>query len=261
MRPYGRVWATLDKDGCLELKMPYQFQGPQTEAMWKSVAAEILGLDIAAVKVSPVYDEVPPAPSCLSVNVAIITGLVERVCTQIKNKRFRQSLPITVHSAYKPSFAEENGFPGRSFDRFVYSRPALAAAVVEVEIDQIDFTPKIRGVWLAAHSGRVQFPNEVESVLRLSILQAIGWSFYENINGPDGRITKRPEDFLLYSTDPPPIHIDVDRGEGKASGYQELPFDTVPAAFSQAVSQAMNHQFDRLPVSPIDLWRVWEKTQ
>jgi CO/xanthine dehydrogenase Mo-binding subunit len=39
-------------------------------------------------------------------------------------------------------------------------------------------------------------------------------------------------------------------------GIGELPFSTVPAAYVQAVSQALDHPFEKLPVCAEDIWEA-----
>jgi len=42
-------------------------------------------------------------------------------------------------------------------------------------------------------------------------------------------------------------------------GIGDLPFCCVPAAYVQAVSQAMDHHFEKIPLGVMDIWDIWNK--
>jgi CO/xanthine dehydrogenase Mo-binding subunit len=176
----------------------------------------------------------------------------------IKNKRFRKTLPITVRCAYRPSM-KAAADTGVSYDENVFAKPSLAAAVVEVEIDAIDYYPKIKGIWLAVQTGKIHSQKAALCALRLSTLRSMGWMFSERLKYVDGGINMNPSDFMISDPLVPPISINIDGIGGKSCGLEELPYSTVPAAFSQAVSQAADKHMERLPISAKDIWNVQEK--
>jgi CO/xanthine dehydrogenase Mo-binding subunit len=246
------VTAVLGKDGGLELEIPAFSPGSEVTEAWRDTACDILGLPPDKVNISAGAGPAPPSPACLSVNIAVLTDLVERACNLIKNRKFRESLPITVRRAYRPAMVKDD--VGASYDSLVFSRPSLAAAVAEVEIDAVDYNPKIRGIWLCVEPGKVRSTVSAERTLRLLSLHALGCAFYEHVAYRDGKVACRPRDFSFYMENPPPIHIDIKAGTGKSGGIEELPFSTIPAALTQAVSQAMNYHFERLPIGAKDIW-------
>ena len=85
----------------------------------------------------------------------------------------------------------------------------------------------------------------------------LGLCLRERIDIESGRISE--EGYLSYSLLPPaalpPIHVDLyepDRRQ-RSKGIGELPFDTIPAAFLQAVAQAAGAAFYSVPVGPEEL--------
>jgi CO/xanthine dehydrogenase Mo-binding subunit len=255
---YG-VELTLDKEGVLEIRTSMVSSNNEYIYIWQKIAAEILSVEADAVRV--VWgntDAVPDSgPACLSRNITVITKLVERSCIAIRKQRFRDPLPITVHRSCRP--ARIQNWIDKPVDQNVLSHVSWGAAVVEVEIDPIEFIPKIRGVWLGIDGGKILSEERARRSLKFSVIQALGWASREKIGYEEGRIPDRQ----IYSydipepQDIPPIHIDFIWNETPhPKGIGELPFSCVPAAFVQAVSQAVDYPFQRIPLTARDIWNA-----
>ncbi|MDR0662752.1 MAG: molybdopterin-dependent oxidoreductase, partial [Spirochaetaceae bacterium] len=67
-------------------------------------------------------------------------------------------------------------------------QPPLAAAVVELEIDEIDFSAKIRGIWMSVCMGTVDDKRGSRRMLLRNIICALGWTAFEKLNYNEGRI-------------------------------------------------------------------------
>ncbi|MDR2510421.1 MAG: molybdopterin-dependent oxidoreductase [Spirochaetaceae bacterium] len=137
-----------------------------------------------------------------------------------------------------------------------------AACVIEVEIDRVNYESKIRGIWLYVLCGRPSSPSHAELVLRRSVNAALGWTSTEKIRFVDGMI--QPSVCALYqilpASETPPLHIsfayEAGAPECPEERLEELPFGTVSAAYTQAITQAINHHFERVPITGQDVWRV-----
>ncbi|MDR2481518.1 MAG: xanthine dehydrogenase family protein molybdopterin-binding subunit [Spirochaetaceae bacterium] len=139
--------------------------------------------------------------------------------------------------------------------------PPAAACVIEVEIDRINYESTIRGIWMNVLSGLIDDQAKAGLVLRRAIYAALGWATTEKIKFTDGKI--EPHLCGLYQMLPasamPPIYIQFVEEEGVPCSYEKLErtaFSTIPAAYTQAVSQAVNHHFERIPITGQDVWRV-----
>jgi CO/xanthine dehydrogenase Mo-binding subunit len=140
-----------------------------------------------------------------------------------------------------------------------FVKPGLAAAVVEVTINLVECIPIIRGVWLAVDGGRVISFNRARRSLTRSAAQALGWSFTENIEYIKGLLPKSQyKNYNIFSPgEIPPIHIDfISSDDNETKGIGDLPFTCIPAAFLQAVSQAMDHCFKSIPLKRNDIWEL-----
>jgi CO/xanthine dehydrogenase Mo-binding subunit len=255
---YG-VELTLEKDGSLEIKTSMVSSSREFASIWRKIAEEILSVEASAVKVLVTDTDTLPdsGPSGLSRNITAITKLVERACVVIRKQRFRDPLPITVYRSYHP--ARIPNWEGKPMDQNTFSRPGWGAGVVEVEIDPIEYIPKIRGVWLGIDGGRILSESSARRSLRFSAIHALGWASREKLRYIEGVIPQA--DLLNYDLptpeDIPPIQIDfIWNDTAFPKGIEELPFSCIPAAYVRAVSQAMDRPFLRIPITARDIWEA-----
>ncbi|MDR0403032.1 MAG: xanthine dehydrogenase family protein molybdopterin-binding subunit [Treponema sp.] len=252
------VELTLEKDGSLEIRTAMVSSGEEQIYPWKAIAARELGVAEDLVRIVTEGKNVPDSgPACLSRNIAVITRLVERSCEAIKKQRFRDPLPITVRRFYHPSTKNAWASDAR-YDENAVSLLSWGTAVVEAEIDPIEYIPRVRGIWLAVDGGPILAENRAKKSLTLLSIQALNWALREKVVYKDGAIL--PGDIGTYSLpvpeEIPPITIDFQWSDGNPRGIGELPFSTVPAAYAQAVSQAMDHHFTTLPISAAEIWEL-----
>ncbi|MDR2864130.1 MAG: xanthine dehydrogenase family protein molybdopterin-binding subunit [Spirochaetaceae bacterium] len=138
----------------------------------------------------------------------------------------------------------------------------IAAAVIEVEIDRINYDATIRGIWIYITSSPLNDKVRAKYILRRSLIAALGWTSTEKIKFEDGKIV--PAFCALYQLvsthETPPIFVEFieedDKEEQDDHALESLPFSVIPAAYTQAISQAVNHHFERIPIIGQDLWRV-----
>ena len=147
---------------------------------------------------------------------------------------------------------------------FIFDHPGWGSAVVEIEINPVSVTPFIRGIWLVVDSGKIVSKDRASRVLRTGIIQALGWTCREKLNYKDGKIPLHC--FRNYDIpspeDIPPMNIgfiNIDAEDPK--GIEELPFCCIPAAYVQAVSQALDHHFEKIPLATEDIWDALKEKQ
>jgi CO/xanthine dehydrogenase Mo-binding subunit len=263
---YG-IELTLEKDGSLEIGALVNSSSNDFIQIWAGIAAEILGIDPARVRINNKKDILNSGPSTASINITVLTKLVERSCLDIRKQRFRDPLPITVRRSYRPQKNLQGILPppGRKIlDASGFNNPSWAAAVVEVEIDQLEYIPRIRGAWMGIDCGKILDEEKARRSLRIQAIQALGWAYREQVTYSYGGISR--DQFDAYDipepSDIPPINVDfMWNDSGEARGLGELPFSCLPAAFLQAASQAMDHHFQSIPLSSRDLWEAVKQKQ
>jgi CO/xanthine dehydrogenase Mo-binding subunit len=246
----GLVFSNTSRDSCVE--------------RWRGIAAEILLLDEEHISVSAGNTDTAPdsGPASCSQSVVTITSLVEEACNELRERRANsaESLPLYTRRVYHPVLRSAWGEDsGKQIDERVLSNLSWAAAVVEVSIDQVSYTPNIRGVWLGVEAGRIFSREQACLSLKTSTIHALGWAAHEELFYKLGKI---PDSHMFGYDIPsiaelPPIYIHfMKRDVSHCKGIGELPFSCVPAAYVQAVSQAMDHPFDKIPLTPPDLWNA-----
>jgi CO/xanthine dehydrogenase Mo-binding subunit len=267
------VELTLEKNGSLEIKTSMVTSNNSYARIWGNLASEILAIDAGMVRIISGHTERVPdsGPASLSRNITVLTRLVESACLAIRKLRFRDPLPITVRRGSRPAkgTAWEGLIPaipgplrndaGVFFDKNSLSRLSWAAAVVEVEIDPVTYTPGIRGVWLGVDGGKILLEERARRCLKAEVIQALGWTALEHLRYEEGRLAgEKADDYNIPGLETiPPISIDfIWNDTADPRGIGELPSGCVPAAFVQAVSQAMDHPFSKIPLTALDIWEA-----
>ena len=249
----------LEKDGSLEIRTGMISSGCNYGGIWAGIASEILGIDPKLVQVNNGPGSPDSGPSVLSRNIAVITPLVEQACLAIRKQRFRDPLPIKIRRTVRPAnnHAWDQWFPGSTLDAGGFSKLGWASAVVDVAIDPVEYIPKIRGVWLGVDGGKIISQDNARRSLKASVVQALGWTYREQINYVRGIIpTEQFQNFdIPKPSEIPPIAIDfIWNNSDDPKGIGDLPFTCVPAAYLQAVSQALEHNFESVPLKSLDIW-------
>jgi len=254
------VELVLEAGGALKIKS--SSAGPA--GVWTAVAREILGVDEEKIKINCGPSSPDFGPDTSSRGVTVLTKLVEQACLVIQSRRFRSPLPITVRKTARPrkNPVYEKNFPppeGVLPDYGGVARSGRASAVVEVEIDPVEYVPHIRGVWLGVEGGKIISEDRARVNLRTSVVQALGWAYHERLHYVNGSVpAEQFEGFDIFKlSEIPQIQIEfVQNAAEDPKGIGDLPFSCIPAAYLQAVSQAIDHCFRSVPVCAGDVWEA-----
>jgi CO/xanthine dehydrogenase Mo-binding subunit len=243
------VEVTLDEDESLVIKTS---ANSGFSRILRDLAVRIL--EVAPEK-TRVIDGTDAGISTASRNIAVVARLAERCCLAIKEQRPLTPPPITARRVYEPIMAAaDNTWVRDPIDQNALSPLSWVASVVEVEIDRI---PKIRGLWLCIEGGRILAPERAERAVKRASVYALSWASRENVFYTDGKI----DEALICNydvpspIDAPPITVSfIENGNAGPKGICELPYSVVPAAYVQAVSQALNRAFEKIPLNVKDVW-------
>jgi len=258
------VEVTLAKDNSLEIKTSLALSGSGYLDTWRNLAREILGSECKELRL---INDTQTAHDCgaitLSRNIGTVSKLVEKCCTAIRKQRGRSGLPITVKRSIK-SAKEPGWVEGLNINPDAFTCPSWGAAVVEIEIDPVSLQPLIRGIWLVVDGGKIVSQRRARRTLTTGVIHALGWASREQVFYEDGKIP-----FELYKSydipapdEIPPIHVDfIWNDTADPKGIEDLPFCCVPAAYVQAVSQALDHHIEKIPLNAREIWDVLQKKQ
>jgi len=251
------VEASLDKDLHLVIKTSAAASSESVRRIWCETASAAVDIPPESVSIAPPDTDRSPnsGPLTLSRGITVINRLVERVCTAIQKKRFRDPLPLTARAVYrlpKPVRWEEGHVSGQPLEG-----AAWGGAVVEVELDPWTLEIRPVGVWICADGGRIVAPARAEASLRVAAASAVSLCLRERLPAESEHISDESffEYGILGANELPPIHVELLQGDKRdeSKGIGELPFNTVPAAFLAALSQAAGMAFHTIPVQPADL--------
>jgi len=254
------VEVGLDKDLKVLIKTSAAAGGSGVLDVWRQTASAALGVPAENVRVAPADTDDSPnsGPITLSRGVTVVNRLVENACAAIQKRRFRDPLPLSARSAYrvpKPITWEDGRVRGSLFDA-----AAWAGAAVELEIDPWTLEPRPLGLWLCVDGGLIVSPERASSAMRSGCADALGACLSRRLDPGSGKASEYFRHGLPSLAEIPPIAVDFLKPIRKspAKGIGELPFDTVPAAFLTAISQAAGARFSSLPVPSEDIVRALE---
>jgi CO/xanthine dehydrogenase Mo-binding subunit len=259
---YG-IELCLEKDKSLEINTTLACAGSDIGKLWKEIASNITGLDPKTIRINCGPCSPDSGPAISSRGITALTKLLEQACHAIKQKAKNQ-LPVTVRKTIRPQknplwddyFLSPADASGGFIDSSGFIRPGRAAAVVELEIDPVEYIPWIRGIWLCVDGGKIFSQDKASRSLTRSAVQALGWAYRERIAYSAGAIpAEQFDNFEIPGLSQiPPVYIDfIPDASDEPKGIGDLPFACIPAAYLQAVSQAMDFQFCRIPLKPEDI--------
>jgi CO/xanthine dehydrogenase Mo-binding subunit len=221
--------------------------------IWKTIAAESLGTPSKDIHIAPVHTEGgrDAGPSIFSRGITIMTKLVADCCEQLKKKRFRSPLPLSVSKTFR--LPPGGAWDDKTFTGVPFSELSWAASIVELRVDPLTFVPEIEGIWLLVDGGKLLNEEEARKSLETAVGAAIGWAMFEHIYYVDGEIPRGQ--FTAYriptACDLPTPRIEFLSAAGRqpVKGIGELAHACVPAAYVNALAQALGHPFHGIPVS------------
>jgi CO/xanthine dehydrogenase Mo-binding subunit len=260
------VELTLGKDGVLEIRTNFPW-GINQEQCWRFLVNQILGVEkvriVSLNRMKELLEPIPESgPACLSRSVGVITHLLEMACNAVRKQRFCDPLPITVSRHYHAALAPAWGRPEQKYDENALVPLSWGAAVVEVEIDPAEYVPRIRGIWMALDGGTILAKDRAHKTIANATVQALSWAMHEKAVYRNGRIdSDAVKDYPVPGIENAPfinLHF-LESGE-KPKGIGELPFTTVPAAYVQSLSQALDYPFQSYPVNTQEIWTAVQIT-
>ncbi|MDR1867270.1 MAG: molybdopterin-dependent oxidoreductase [Treponema sp.] len=243
------VEVTLEKDGSLTIKT--SGFNEYVNALWKERAAHILALEPHDVHIhhTSLFDS---GPATLSRTTAIITPLIEHACLKIQKQHFREPLPITVRCSINP---EQGVWNGMVIDKHAYDSIAVGVAVVEIELDPILSTPTVLGIYMCIDGGQILSDIQAIKTVKAYALHALSWASSEELSYQEGKIPD--SSFYRYKiptiSKAPAITVNFLNRDQKPKGIGQLAFSTIPAAYIQAISQALDYPFERIPLTGQDI--------
>jgi len=256
--------------------------GQGTNTVFSQIAADALGIDIAAIEIAqPDTASVPNSgPTVASRTCMVVGKLVESAALSLRatlegavgggvdfpgacREYVQRFGPLRASSQYHaPAGAR---WDDERYQGDAYGTYAWAVYVAEVTIDVVTCEIRVDDFVALQEVGRVINPVLATGQIEGGVAQGIGWTLFEQVVWRDGRMANaQMTNYIMpTSVDLPPIRVFFEErayahGPGGAKGIGELPMDGAAPAIAHAVSQAPGVSITHLPITPESLLALME---
>lgn len=217
------IIVTLEKNLNLTIILPQMPNNAESLDIFKSTAAENMGLSKSAIKIlekDTANGKIESFITSSGSTVLIINDLIKKACIDIQKKRFRETLPISVTKLYKQHKENKNSY---------ISQKTWGAAVVELECSGISVKPTITGIWMVVNAGKILNKEKARNSLLLDIENAVS-KLYLPLRQASHQYT-----FGFSEIHTIPITIDFIESSAEPKNIGELAYGLIPAAALNAL--------------------------
>jgi len=144
-----------------------------------------------------------------------------------------------------------------------YPAYAWAVYVAEVAVDTTTFTPIVTEFHALQEVGKVLHPILASGQIEGGVAQGIGFALYEKVLTSKGSmINNQMTNYIMpTSADLPNIHVHFEevpfaQGAYGAKGIGELPLDGPAPAILNAIENALDIPFNKIPLLPEDIFEA-----
>ena len=200
------------------------YRNGSSAEIWRQIICEELGVAKSDITFLEEQREMlDSGPSVLAANSGRMPMQVQKACTQIKEKRFVQPLPI-CESVFSSRQASAKGS--------LFFSNSYVAVALELEVDSVTLQPLVRSVWTSVSLARIFNEQVLKSKIRHTIVT-----------------TLREAGALLSNRSSFDIDISI-KGEGEqiSSSITSALKGVVSAAFISALEQALLSPVAKMPV-------------
>jgi CO/xanthine dehydrogenase Mo-binding subunit len=273
------VSAEATVDGKVQILAASTEIGQGTNTIFSQIAAEALGLEFDMIEiVQPDTGRVPNSGPTVASRTSMVVGkLVESAVLALKQTLIGSGLltegytasdfraacreyagrfgPLKTSATYQPPpnvHWDDEKYQGDAYGAF-----AWAVYVADVSYDELTYEARVEDFVAVQEVGRVLNPVLAAGQIEGGVAQAIGFTLFENVVWKDGRMANNQMTNYIIPTpvDIPPIRVYFEEnpyvyGPGGAKGIGELPMDGAAPAILNAIENATQISFTRIPLMP-----------
>ncbi len=264
----SEVWLDLNREGVVEIKISSVEMGQGAITVLPQIVADALSIPIELVKYNiPNTKQVANSgPTVASRTVMIVGELLTKASKKLQDAigdyKNIQEYYIAVKNHMKTDTKNrfsakykkpehikwnEDKFYGNGYDGY-----SLGCYVAEVDVDPVTYQIKVTDFHAYNDVGKVINPTLAEGQVEGGVAQGIGYALYERIVYEYAKIkNNRLSDYIIpMASDLPKLKISFLNSDARAKGLGELPMDGPAAAIANALSQALDIEFDTIPILP-----------
>ena len=282
------VSAEATAEGKVQILAASTEIGQGTNTIFSQIAAEALGIEFDMIEiVQPDTGRVPNSGPTVASRTSMVVGkLVESAVTALKQtltgsgllaegyaaSDFRAACreyvarfgPLKTSATYQPP--PNIHWDDEKYQGDAYGAYAWAVYVAEVSYDELTYEARVEDFVAVQEVGRVLNPVLAAGQIEGGVAQAIGFTLFENVVWKDGRMVNNQMTNYIIPTpvDIPPIRVYFEEnpyayGPGGAKGIGELPMDGAAPAILNAIENATQLAFTRIPLMPEMLMEQYDK--
>lgn len=230
-----KMEATLESDGsCVIHALP---PSHSTLDIWKNTVAEILELETKQVKLNSSFDfnDDLAVPESIYSNIAIMNYLLKKCCTDIQSKRYRKPLPIS--SSKGITATQRKAWNKEKFSGVPFFTTSFGVVIVEVEVNPYTCEISIKKINAILNIGKIALPKVAETAVKLSIQHTL---------------SELVQDEILECSK---ISISFVNSENNPTQIDGLISRILPAAFTSALSQAVDREINSIPIKTNQIFK------
>ncbi len=207
-------------------------------SIWKDIASSILSVSLDDIVIDNIsyQNEEANVPDTMLNNIYITSQLLKKACLAVQKQRFHQPLPITVKrklSGSNKKIWNQDTFKGKPF----YATSWIAL-VAEVELILPTYAYEVRNIWITIDSGNVMNKKRARYAIHSCVKKILSHAMKDQAySEPDISVT-----FLDSNDEPKQI--------------RELVYSALPAAISNALSQALQHAMHTYPIAQDSIFSI-----
>ena len=262
------VWLELLDDGKVEIKVSSVEMGQGAMTVLPQIVANRLNLplDMILYHTPNTYEVADSGPTVASRTVMIVGELLSKTAKKLQDAigeyksvlEYKEAVKNYLGNREKERFSstykkptnikwDEDKFYGNGYDGY-----SLGCYVAELEIDPLTYQIKVTNFYAYQDIGEVINPLLSEGQVEGGVAQAVGYALYERVVYKDAKIkNSHLSDYTIpMAADLPKLNIDFIQSGESAKGLGELPMDGPAAAIVNAIVNALDIEFDSIPVTP-----------
>ena len=206
--------------------------------IWKSTVSEILQIPKQNIIINSDFElnEIPETPEESISAIGIMTETIKKCCNEIQKKRFHQPLPLTSKKSISPSFSKK--WNKDNFSGIPFYTTSFISTVVEVELDTYTYSEKIKGIWVTIDCGELFDEQAAIRSIKMEIQQELTALVKGKTVPCDA------------------VYVNFIKSNNKSGQIGGLIHNSLPSAFSSALSLALTTQLTELPCTESQLFEL-----
>ncbi|MBO4320599.1 MAG: xanthine dehydrogenase family protein [Treponema sp.] len=213
------------------------------QEIWGKTASDILDIPPSCVKINSDFtnENEPPLPETIYSNISVMTELLQKCCETLKRQHIKSKLPLEVKKSITSS--QKKIWSQSKFEGYPFHSTSFGAATCEIDLDPNTLREHIRNIHIIVNAGKIMNMQAAENSLKLSVQKILSSLVdYDDIEYSD-------------------IHISFVNSHENSAQIGELLYQILPAAYTQAVSQALGCTIDHLPLQTDSMYKLLQARQ